>query len=252
MTLIPIGTTPVIDTDLVTTHALSILAQKLPDFVADMETIKAQATRHGLYPDGTLLIEGGNSSHKLWDLIVRKQLVASGGIWEPVGFAALEPFPHKLCALWYTTDYREALGELSFTVVFPGMRTCPTKDYQLENLQISVLFKRKPTPEVRQRFATCLGDLFHSVSSQGMFGDGPIKPMSRELEFRGPLAQFRVDASRSGQDTLNWLLLSVLNFGYEVSAVQQFFFDHERQIESFTGRISGKVEYISIPSLLAV
>ena len=49
-----------------------------------------------------------------------------------------------------------------------------------------------------------------SVEQQGMFGEGPILPKSPSIGYARKFAQFRVDASRSSQNTVNWLLLSLL------------------------------------------
>ena len=164
------------------------------------------------------------------------------GVCQPNGYGSIDPFPNKAYRIYYTKDYSESLGDLVFVIAFPSMWKCETKDYRLENLMISVGFYKKPSDEAKSCFAACLSNWFQSVSEQGVFGEGPIKPVSTELEFRGRLAQFRIDVSRSGQDTLNWLLLTVLNFGYAVSAVTDFIFDHEKQIERFVGRINSKVE----------
>lgn len=218
-----------IDCNLVSIHALHILQKKLPE----LEQLEASAVRHGYYPDGTLLIEGPDVFKSLWELLPKRHLLVDGGVWQPNGFVGIEPLSAKSYTLWYTSDYRESLGELDFGIAFPSMWSCPTKDYQLGNFLISVAFKRVPTAEVRAQFALSLTRWFQSVSREGMFGEGPIKPASTELEFRGRLVQFRIDASRSGQDTLNWLLLFALNFGYEVSLVTNFIFDHEKKLQTF-------------------
>ena len=77
-----------------------------------------------------------------------------------------------------------------------------------------------------------------------------IEKVSNEVEFRGRVAQFRVNASRSGQDTLNWLLLSVLNFGYAVSQVSNLIFNQEKNLDFFIDRrLDTKLERLSIPTL---
>ncbi len=223
--------------NLVTKHALGVLRAKVQNLDHHLKEIKEGAVRCDLYPDGTLLIEGGGSFDKLRNFIINQQLLASGGVWDSRGFLSLDPFPCKAYALWYTTDYRESLGELSFSVIFPSLHTYPTKDYRVEDLQITVVFRKRASAQVRKRFAACLSGWFKSVANRGMFGEGPIRSASNELRFRGRLVQFRLDASQSGQDTLNWLLLSVLNFGYEVSAVQRFIFDQETQLGIFVDSI---------------
>jgi hypothetical protein len=248
----PVGSKPErVYCNLLTVHALSVMVENMPDLNSHLDQIKAVAKRHGHYPDGTLFIEGGDSADRLWDMIVRNGLLGCG-VCQPNGYGSLEPFPKKVCRIYYTKDYSEELGDLGFVIAFPSMWKCETKDYRLEDLMISVGFYRIPSDDVKSRFMVCLSDWFQSVSQQGLFGEGPINQVSKELEFRGRLAQFRIDVSRSGQDTLNWLLLTVLNFGYAVSAVTDFIFDHEKQIERFVGPISSKVEKLKFHPLDAV
>lgn len=170
------------------------------------------------------------------------------GIWQPHGFGGLEEFTRGLKGymLFYTRDYREGLGELDFSVAFPGMLSQPTKDYKLHDLQISVGFKRKASSKTQRSFVQCLEKYFVSVSKAGVFDEGPLRLVSKEIEFRGHVAQFRVDASASGQDTLNWLLITALNFGYATSAVTDFIFDHDKDLERITGPIPSDVQRVAI------
>jgi hypothetical protein len=204
-------------------------------------------------PQGVPIIRTGRCSSKgqthsiSYGNFCLRRLWGEGGIWQPKGFGGLEPLSDKGYSLWYTTDYREGLGELDFSVVFPSMWACPTTDYRVENLLISIGFKRTPTRQIRSRFVAAMEHWFRSVSQHGVFGEGPIKPVLAQLDFRGRLVQFRIDVTQSGQDTLNWLLLSALNFGYEVSAVSDFMFDHEKQVQSFLDfPIPNKVESLQL------
>ena len=232
-------------TNLFTSHALALLKQKRPDFELILDEIKSEAVRSVSYPDGTLLIEGGDSYLKLRSLLIKEQLFAHGGIWGGPAFESVEPFSRKAYKMWYTVEYAESLRD-DFNVIFPRMHTFPTSDYQISNLLITILFKRKPSQKVKKQFGEFLGQWFQSVANLGLFGEGPITKASDEVTVRGQVAQFRLDASKSGQDTLNWLLVSVLNFGYEVSAVEQFVFNHEKQLRTFLGPFDMIAENILI------
>ena len=220
--------------NLVTKHALAILNDRLIDADRCLCEIKSQAERSVTYPDGSLLLEAGGSFEKLEQMIIQNQLMGEGGIWQPHGFASLEPFPDRIYMTWYTTEYRESLGELDLGIWDPKLHTYPSKDYRVEDLQISILFAQAAGERTRTRLAACLCTWFNSVDKEGMFGEGPISKASDELVFRGRLAQFRLDASRSGQDTLNWLFLTVLNFGYEVNIIQDFLFSQEKLLDTMT------------------
>lgn len=225
-----------------------------------LNSLQNDAERYGRYPDGTLLFEGGDSFHRLWNAITASRLQENGvptpnllehGIWQPHGFGGLEEFRKGTTSymLFYTRDYRESLGALDFSVVFPAIVSDPTRDYDLKNLQISVGFKRKVSQKTRRLFLESLKKYFDSVSKAGMFNEGPLRLASPEIAFRDRLAQFRIDASSSGQDTLNWLLITVLNFGYSTSLVEQFVFDHDKNLERFTGPIVGEVQIFSLDGL---
>jgi len=240
---------PIIECNLFTRHAIEVAARKMPGFGERLIWLAEETSRHGYYPDGTLLIEGENTTGMLLNFLARNRLLGSGdedGVWQPNGYGSLDPFPSKVCYLWYTAAYRESLGDFDFSILFPAICSRPTSDYQLENLQISVGFSRRPSVQVRRRFAAYLGEWFGSVSERGVFGEGPVMPVSWEVEFRGRWAQFWIDASKSGQDTLNWLLIWVLNFGYTVSRVADFAFDHK--IELFLCEtLDDRAEKILIP-----
>lgn len=221
------------------------MEKNMPDLDVQLDSISADAARHDRYPDGSIFIEGENSAERLWQLIIAKSLLAKG-LCQPNGFSSLKPFPNTAYRLYYTYDYSESLGDFGFVIAFPGMWKSEPANYQLDNLLISVGFYKTPSNSVKHRFVTSLKDWFRSVSDQGLFGEGPIRPASDQLEFRGRLVQFRVDARQSGQNTLNWLLIHALNFGYSFIPITDFIFDHEAQVEKSLGEISKKFEKYSI------
>lgn len=222
--MVPMGIT----TNLVTKHALSVMVENVPNLSAHLDEIRRISQRHGFFPDGSLFIEGEDCLERLADFIYRHALGVAG-VWQPKGFGGFKEFGGKLCIVWYTNDYRESLGEEDLQIRSPNEAVWPIPpSYQLHDLLITVVFRRKPSKEVQIRFADCIRIWSQEVAIRGLNGEGAIKLVTSEIEFRKKLAQFRIDASRSGQDTLNWLVLSVLNFGYAVSLVSDFFFDQEQ------------------------
>jgi len=233
--------------NLIIRPTLSLLRQKVSGFETQLEGLKAAARRSACYPDGTLLLEGGDTFIKLRNLLIREQVLASGGVHDSVGFQSIDPLPDQSYALWITEEYDESLGEDGFHVWFPRLYTYPTRDYRLDDFPITVVFKRKPKGPIQTRFASFLAEWFRGVIKQGILGEGPIRSVSREVHFRGAVAQLRVDATDSGQNTLNWLLLAVLNFGYEVSPIRDFIFDQEKRLELFVGApLEDKIEKIGL------
>lgn len=233
------------ESSIITTHALSVMVKYMPDLDAQLGVIRADAARHECYPDGSIFIEGKNSTDRLWKLILAKGLLAKG-VCQPNGFGSIEPFPNTHYRLYYTYDYSESLEDLGFVITGPGAWKTGPADYKLSNLLISVGFIKSPPDEIKYRFVASLREWFQSVSVKGLFEEGPIKLVSSELEFRGRLVQFRIDASQSGQHTLNWLLIHTLNFAYSSIPITDFIFDHEGQVIKALGHISKKVQKISL------
>jgi hypothetical protein len=61
-----------------------------------------------------------------------------------------------------------------------------------------------------------------------MFGEGPADSLSPLMEVcDGRVARFIIDVHRSGQNTLNWLTLCLLEFGYCVSPITHIYYDCE-------------------------
>jgi len=88
---------------------------------------------------------------------------------------------------------------------FPRM-----EEYPLDALLISVAFKRRLTKPKRAKLVTALAEWRNSVRSNGVFGEGPIRWSDGAITFYKKVAQFQVDASESGQCTINWLILSLM------------------------------------------
>jgi len=58
--------------------------------------------------------------------------------------------------MFYTTAYEEELGDDGFHVWFPKLHTYPTNDYRVDDLQITVHFRRRLGSRLRRSFATFL------------------------------------------------------------------------------------------------
>ena len=234
-----------IASNLVTKHALQIMHRHVPDLAYCLEEFKKETSHYAVYPDGSLLIEGERCFDLFWDFAVARGLFGLG-MWQPKSFCGLPEFGEKHCSVWYTEDYREILGEDDLRISFPD-KGYPETNYHLRDLAISVVFKRKCSEQVRQRFAQWIGEWEQQVVTKGISGEGPIRLASPGIGYQGRLAQLRVDVSQSGQATLNWLLLSVLDFGYSVSPVTNFVFAHEENIVLLVEGLRGNLESVFGP-----
>jgi hypothetical protein len=107
---------------------------------------------------------------------------------------------------------------MAFGVV-AGSLTPPAlpSEFNLGSVALTVSFRRKPAKRIRERYAQMVGEWATSVTREGIFGEGPIILLSRDVEFQGLRAQLRIDARRSGQHSLNWFALKALCFALEIS-----------------------------------
>ena len=81
----------------------------------------------------------------------------------------------------------------------------------------------QPRRDARLKDAICAWHA--SVAKAGLHGEGPIGKLSSEIEFQGRRAQFVFDAGQTGQRTINWLILSLLNAAYDVMRLSAFVFN---------------------------
>lgn len=188
------------------------------------------------------MIEGEGCCEALQEFIFRYQLGVAG-VWQPNGYGGLMEFGGKPCLVYYTQDYRDRLGDEDVHLRSPNEATSPRPVmYSLSNLGISVVFKCKASARTRHRFADSIAEWGAQVVRKGMFDEGPIQLVSPRIDFRGRLAQFRIDVSQTGQHTLNWLVLSILNFAYVVTPVTHVIFDHDENIGLLVEGLHGPIE----------
>lgn len=177
------------------------------------------------YPDGTIQVGMGppnaEPEQQLWTLLTSGWNQWSGRLGErdaslPCnGWRHIATFAARRYTLAYGCDYQQQLGEQRL-LFYPGPYNVPTElEGRLHQLQTVVVFRRKPARQAMSAFASALRQWHNSVRQAGMAGDGPIRSISQHVEWRGRAALFAIDASASGQDTLNWLIVSLVHFGTE-------------------------------------
>jgi hypothetical protein len=110
----------------------------------------------------------------------------------------------------------------------------------LEELVITVVFRRTPSRNVLNALGHALRDWHNSMALKGLLEEGPARIISPELTCYGKRAQFTIDASQTGQNTLNWLVIRLFNFGYEVAPIAGVQFDAEEIVEQWWGPARGQ------------
>lgn len=98
----------------------------------------------------------------------------------------------------------------------------------IDDLLVTVVFHRRLSKRLRAEFTSLIVRYVDSVRLRGAFGEGPVSLACSEIDYYTRVAQFRIDASRSGQNTINWLILSILAFSPLNPVLDVYFTEHPR------------------------
>ncbi len=233
------------DTVLYTQAILDVIAESGLDVDALLENI-VQTTGAVLdrYPDGTVQFEGPRMFdafesragdcyfNRSQQLQVQEENYAKAKVWYgDASYSSLAPFSPRMFLIrdWgthvhtWTGGGGGGIGVWTANTAepdFPGPRR---EEAPIDNLLVSVEFQRRLSKKTRQQFTEAIGQWFLSVRVQGLFGEGPVSLASPHIQFHKRLAQFRIDASRSGQKTINWLILTLVHFASEHVITDIFF-----------------------------
>jgi hypothetical protein len=194
------------------------------------------------FPDGSVLFRGGlglgvfeKHIRSQEDLIL--QLTGAGLC------RSLAGFPRFTYALLYTADYQSVLGEDSFKAGVAATASACPGEYTLDRLLVTVASKGVLSKRNKEILTSVVFSWADSVSEVGVFSEGPARLVNSEARFQGRLCQFRVDMSRSGQRTLNWLTLCLLRFGHQIHPLTGVAFDESEFIDVIFGTAKGQ-EYM--------
>jgi hypothetical protein len=220
---------------------LSLIAQE----VSDLERIIASFEGEGVlrrFPDGSIYLTTEDAYVRFFAVFEGR-----GGLINQHGWRSLGAFAPARFVLVYPRSYWDLLvGTVG------GFFSCGTNvgqptpsEFNLQSLAITLRLKRKPGTEIRERYAEMIVDWLASVSEHGVFDEGPIGRASQFVEFQGLRAQFRIDASASGQHTLNWFILKALQFGIDVSPVSVILIAAEEALDKACPAV-GKVTKVSL------
>ena len=179
-----------------------------------------KASRSFWFPDGSVYLEVPDQKTAV--TVVSPNVAESimEGRIEVVIYRSQAAFPLRWYALHYPMTYQNILGEDRFgACVGSGAKTWPGEQ-TLDRLEFTVWFKRKPAKQVRLAFRDVIRGWFASVANHGADDEGPIACADPNIVFCGRRADIVLDATRSGPSTLNYLILTTLEFGHSVAAVE--------------------------------
>ena len=200
-----------------------------PQIVADFET-------QGLlrrFPDGSVYVTPWDVSKRFYGQVLQR----CGGFVQ-CAYRSLAAFAPARFVLAHPYKLFDDAGEKAFAVGNShAVRPAPS-EFNLQSLALSICFKRRANDKVRKEYAALVLEWFE----RGIFGEGPMAHLSSNLDFQGLVAQFRVDASSSGQHTLNWFILKAIDFALEVSTLTRITIAEEEYLDTITlGGGVGKV-----------
>jgi hypothetical protein len=184
------------------------------------------------FPDGGLLVRGDRESathvNRLWRMIADAQLFHTY-IDNNASVSAVAGTEPRVYGLLYLRSYREKLGGKGVFSVCPGgFAFLPPLDMGvLRDLPVSVRFHTRITKQSAGEFAAVVTKWASAVSECGVFDEGPAFVSLSGVELQGQRASFRIDVSRSGQNTVNWLTLLLLEFGFEHYPISVVRYDYE-------------------------
>jgi hypothetical protein len=230
---------------LLTRHATEFIRARSATFLSRFGSANSDIQSVRTYPNGAVQIEGVTAESELLTILRQEEVLGKELIaWTQ--FRSLPPFPKGIYQLIYTGEYYERTGQRGFVVVPTAYGPTSGGEDNLIDLCVSVGFRRRQTNESMRLFADLVRSWSESASASGVFGEGPAFLAVPDVRFQGLRAQFRLDVSSSGQSTLNWLLLLVLDYGMEVDPVTRLVYGNEDMLDQIFGPSGGRILTLSI------
>ncbi len=139
------------------------------------------------------------------------------------GWRALKFFPERRYHFSVPLEYLERIGgEMSLLVVPTDLQDGPLPgENKLPNLSVKVRFWRALPASERTGFQAALVAWEKSVCEDHALGPVQARLKFGTLSFAKREVIFRIDASGANQDVLNWLVISIVNFGVEKHPVTE-------------------------------
>jgi hypothetical protein len=177
------------------------------------------------FPNGAVEIDESQVGDELTEAF-RSCRSPGCGIEGAYVFQSLGAFaPKHYYHIQYPVAYQEKLkSEASFAIGQGTLRPPAPGEFDLVHLEVTVGFRTRASKAVLRSFVDALSACAATAATRGAFEDGPIALASLGVEFSGTRARFFLDARMSGQDTLNWLALTILDFGEDVHTVTGVYF----------------------------
>lgn len=174
------------------------------------------------FPDRSVCLSEAGQIQSFWD---RLHLYCQGGLMlrENTLYRALGCFPYRSFQLLTTWDYFDRIGGEQDFLVIPTdfMPAIAPNELRPEELRCIVQFCHRPSKQIVHKLDDACQHWSVSTRDGSSFeGPGEFRAGSVRASGRARCS-FTVDVSQSGQDSVNWLILSLLNFGATVSPISE-------------------------------
>ena len=211
------------------------LETRVPDFRAIFDSIQRSVSPALIYPDGSLEYELHPETEPFW--LACMNLKQAGMSCRFFGYIPSLPwFPGSPKArkfkLISSVEHEKRVDPSGCLMFGPRHEESP-KSADLTALHLTVQCHRRIRRDAMPLLAGVVRDWHASVSEAGLFGEGPVGQLSGEIEFQGRLARLSFDASRTGQRTINWLILSLLNATYDAVKLTALVFNDLENLASY-------------------
>ncbi|NLS95577.1 MAG: hypothetical protein GXX96_25870 [Planctomycetaceae bacterium] len=200
---------------------MSSVSQDLGGLLEEVDKLPDATIRR--YPDGSLQLEGEEAiqaferiggerlrRHDEQLLYEQEDYGKARPLLGGVRYSSLKAYAGARYVIWDWGEHVKRWDRERLCVTterdIPALEECP-----IDDLTVSVGFKRRVREAKRQQFGREIAAWCDSVRIRGVFDEGPVAWPRAEIEMFRTLARFRIDSHLSGQNTINWLILRLLD-----------------------------------------
>jgi hypothetical protein len=195
------------------------------------------------FPDGSLQAGASDVVRPYWARCLPREvgdLVSSYTF-----FSSLPSFPRRTHSMLVSAKYQRRLMGFTFGVMpIKWERDSSPASLDLSNLTVTAAFVRPLRQTQAASLRDTLVDWSRCLGGRGILRDGPVRLISAGINVHDRRAQFVVDANLGGQDTLNWLVLTLLSFGIKVFPIFGVVFDDVARLDRYTGIAGGEPFFV--------
>lgn len=213
--------------DLTVTYVYDVTIVEPLRGLCDLEAVLSnlEATfpgRVNRYPSGAILLEsqpcirafelrvGGLYHNFAYSIDDSYALYSNKSVLGRMGFTSLKVFPDWRFEIHFMERSARKLEGSTIYVTTERKTGGALREPDPREQNISFCFRQKLKVYDRQLIAATVSRWLKSVSLQGLFGEGPIRPSATNIEFGAKYARLRVDVSASGMCSLMALFLEFI------------------------------------------